>query len=512
MTDSNFSMGSSKRSLNAKGRIKRKGSGKGASHDARMKRIKAKQSKAPKVAKDISAIDEHVQGSIFEGVDIPPAQRDDADDFDIYHDGPIDLGFTKPEKKEVDGRSEDLDLTEDDRDESSQVWIIDDLNNLDESDDLDDFDLDAPPPDKTSLIYRLRKAEGEKNRKLTSSSSGKSKKPHRAKGGKGKKFDRSKLPEGYVTLPMLDTIAEIVAWQTETCDVFKAKCRRAMHRKNALDPHRSALNAIVSGAVFTSTPMLTMRVVVDLGRQHLFAGMQRAAEANPNVRCYFITIISGDDVTSHANTHIDLSRLAREQAFLRDVSPNYFAVTELSLFNSHSYPGGGQIVQRHTHAVVLLNENDPDPSVAVAKHLKHFKPNFTGIPIIDVTPLGDHPMDPARVAAYMFKAPSRCKSWREGKKGKRSFINDNESGDRPSRYLRLAQIRSMLSLEDATFAGGLGAEIRSGLIKTARAQCAAEAPPASRLLHPDAIGSFWTDVMRALNRKSWNLPVIRTRK
>lgn len=76
----------------------------------------------------------------------------------------------------------------------------------------------------------------------------------------------------------------------------------------------------------------------------------------------------------------------------------------------------------------------------------------------------------------------------------------------------MAMIRSMLSLEDATFAGGLGAAIRSGLIKTARAQCAAEAPPASRLLHPDAIGSFWTDVMRALNRKSWNLPVIRTRK
>ncbi|WP_394658809.1 hypothetical protein [uncultured Novosphingobium sp.] len=530
-------LGSLKSSLNAKGRIKRKGpgkgigkgsgkgSGKGASHYARMKRIKAKQSKAPKVTKDIRVIDNTPVDSIFAGVHIDPPKVDDANDFDIDDEGPIDLGSTTSEKTWDVEHSNDEEVPEDDRDDSSQVWInddldepdddldLDDLSDLEESDDLDDFDLDAPPPDKTSLIYRLREAEREKNKKLTGSSSGKSKKPNRSKGGKGKKFDRSKLPEGIVTLPMLDTIPEIVAWQTETFDAFEAKCLRATARKKALDPYRPALNAIIAGEVFTSTPMLTMRVVLDLGRQHLQTGMLRAVEGDSALRIYLITIIAGQGLTSHAKTDIDLGgSLAREQAFLRDVSRDYFAVHELAIFNSHGHPDGGQMLQRHTHAVVLLREGDPDPQVAIAKHLKHFEPNFTDIPIFDVRPVDTDDINLARVAAYMCKAPDRCKSWREGKDGKRGFINDNESGDRPSRYLRMAMIRSMLSLEDATFAGGFGAQIRTGLINTARAQCAAEAPAASRLLHPDAIGSFWTDVMRALNRKSWNLPVIRTRK
>jgi hypothetical protein len=299
----------------------------------------------------------------------------------------------------------------------------------------------------------------------------------------------------------------------DTFDTFETKCLRATARKKALDLYRTALNAIIAGDVFTSTPMMSMRVVCELSCKHLHDGMLRSVEGDSKVRIYLITIIAGQGLTSHANTDIDLSEgLAREQAFFRDVSRNYFAVHELALFNSHGHPDGGQMLQRHTHAIVVLAEGDPDPQVAIDKHLKNFEPNFTGIPVIDVRPVATDAMNLARVAAYLSKAPSRCKSWYPAKDGKRGFINNSEAGDRSLRYLRMAQIRSMLSLEDATFAGGLGAEIRSGLIKTARAQCAAEAPPASRLLHPDAIGSFWTDVMRALNRKSWNLPVIRTRK
>jgi hypothetical protein len=432
-------MGSSKRSLNAKGRIRRKGtgkgggkgtgkgSGKGANCAGRMKRLEAKQRKAPKVATDIRLTDDRPDGDIFAGVLIPPPKPYNVDHLDIDDDeaGMFDLDFTKPDKED-DVHSDDEDLAEDDRDDNSQVWIIDDLD-LDGPD--DDLDLNAPnvlstPSRESSAIRRLKKAQHLEEQK-----------PY-----------RSAIREGYVALPACQNTDEILAWWTETFDVFEAKCLRDTARKTALDAYRTILDAILRGGVFTSAPLMSMRVVCDLGRQHLYAGMLRAVEGDSKIRIYLITIIAGHGLTSHAQTHIDLGQSqAREQAFLRDVSPNYFAVTEFALFNSHGYPGGGQMLQRHTHALVLLREGDPDPKVAIAKHLKKFEPNFTGIPVIDVRPVDTDTVNLARIAAYMFKAPSRCKSWREAKDGKRSFINNSEAGDRPSRYLRLAQIRSMLS-------------------------------------------------------------------
>jgi hypothetical protein len=500
------SNGRSKRGLGPKTRIKNHQKELEKKYAAQIRRAERLKEKHLASMRDRDLNNDQV--SIFDNVDserpVPVRNRAQVSD-----DCGLDL--TKPEQED-DGDIIDLDLADDENNEISQVSELDDLNNLDDLDlDLDapddDLDLDAPyvlasRPDKTSAIDRLAKAMRDKGMKA-----------NRSKAGSGQKALRSKDQKGYVALPTCNTVEKIHAWWKDTFDTFETKCLRATGRKKALDLYRTALNAIIAGEVFTSTPMLTMRVVCELGRKHLHDGMLRAVEGDSAIRIYLITIIAGQGLTSHANTDIDLSEgLAREQAFLRDVSRNYFAVHELALFNSHGHPDGGQMLQRHTHAIVMLAEGDPDPQVAIDKHLKNFEPNFTGIPVIDVRPVETDAMNLARVAAYMFKAPSRCKSWREGKEGKRGFINNSEAGDRSLRYLRMAQIRSMLSLEDATFAGGLGAEIRSGLIKTARAQCAAEAPPASRLLHPDAIGSFWTDVMRALNRKTWNLPVIRTRK
>ena len=76
----------------------------------------------------------------------------------------------------------------------------------------------------------------------------------------------------------------------------------------------------------------------------------------------------------------------------------------------------------------------------------------------------------------------------------------------------MALIRSMLTFEDVTFAGGEGHRIRSQIIKMVRPKCLAEAPPLRRPLHPDAIGSFCVELAKALGKEQWTLPVIKRQK
>lgn len=91
-------------------------------------------------------------------------------------------------------------------------------------------------------------------------------------------------------------------------------------------------------------------------------------------------------------------------------------------------------------------------------------------------------------------------------------MHQSEKGDRYIRYLRMAQILSMVTFEDMTYAGGEGRSIRSAIVKLLRASCEADAPADRRLFHPDAMASFWQEVAKQLGKTNWTLPVIARHK
>ncbi len=199
-------------------------------------------------------------------------------------------------------------------------------------------------------------------------------------------------------------------------------------------------------------------------------------------------------------------------AAINTMSPNFFGVTELALFNSHSHPDGGQLVQRHEHALIFGAGVLAKARAVAARHMSHFEPNATGAAQIDVRKVEPAEINLARMSAYLFKAPHRAMTWCPSKDGKPGHMHQSEKGDRQLRYLRMALLRSMISLEDVTFGGGEGQRIRSQIIKLVRATCAADASLKTRLLHPDEIGSFCVELAKQLGKVDWTLPVIARQK
>lgn len=78
--------------------------------------------------------------------------------------------------------------------------------------------------------------------------------------------------------------------------------------------------------------------------------------------------------------------------------------------------------------------------------------------------------------------------------------------------LDLAQLRTMIPFEEAMFAGGGGVGVRSRITAFVRALALREAHGGKAVLHPDAIASFWVDLMPHIRAKGWNLPIIKNRR
>ena len=194
------------------------------------------------------------------------------------------------------------------------------------------------------------------------------------------------------------------------------------------------------------------------------------------------------------------------------MAPNHFGVTELALFNSHPHPNGGQVVQVHGHAFIWgVNILSKAQKVAVT-HKGKFAPNITDAPPIDVRRVRTDAVNIARVCAYLFKPPHRAMTWCPPRDGKKGHMHQSEKGDRLLRYLRMAEIRSLLTFEDICFAAREGQAIKSDLAKLLRATCDADTGGVRRPMHPDAIASFWAGVAKALGKTGWQVPVIARRK
>jgi hypothetical protein len=294
---------------------------------------------------------------------------------------------------------------------------------------------------------------------------------------------------------------------------FNSKARRALRKRVSTD-NRAIVEALLLQPGPTSVPMLTLeRICVESA--HLFRdALVGIANTNPEYEFGLVTFISGDGGTSHFRTEIDLySPRKRVDATLRAMAPHYFCIIELALFSSQGHPNGGQMLQRHEHALIW----GPPGTLARAQqvavnHAPRYTPNFSDAPVIDIRKVAPDPVNLARMAAYFFKPPYKCMNWNPGKNGKPGFMNGSEKGDRYVRYLRLAQIRTMLPFEHTFFGSGDGQRIRSEMIKFIRPLAEREASNGRAVLHPDAIASFWVGLMPQIKANRWNLPIIKLRK
>ena len=293
--------------------------------------------------------------------------------------------------------------------------------------------------------------------------------------------------------------------------LFNVKARKAL-RAGVVAEDRTVVEALLTQPGATSRPMQTSESVCREAFHVVRDGLVAASAANPGLEMGLVTFISGDGGTSHFHTEIDLCGSRKKVlAALRAMARNFFGVTELALFNSQGHPNGGQMVQRHEHALIWGPDGTLQKAQSVAaKHAERFTPNFSGAPIIDVKLVACDPVNLARITAYLFKPPYKCMNWNPGKDGKPGRMNGSEKGDRAIRYLRLAMIRTMMPFEDACFGSGEGQRLRSAMIKFVRALATREAANGRAVLHPDAVASFWVKLMPQIKADRWNLPIIKT--
>lgn len=304
------------------------------------------------------------------------------------------------------------------------------------------------------------------------------------------------------------TVDEVQALHDKWAGRFEAKCRLAYKRRKLPVEMRSTIDALLDGRATTSPNLLNLKVL-KTSWEHCFRLLWAVAEGNRDLQFALVTIIDGNGATSSYAPFIELANATRKaQGLARAISPDFLGVNEMALFKSQTHPDGGRHMQTHQH-ILCLGENVVARAKEVAKkRMFTFEPNVTSAPQIDIRPVEATKVNLARVCAYLFKQPHKSMNWVPARDGKPGFMNQSEKGERAINYLRVAQIRSMMNVDDIMFAGGACKVIKSDLIKLLRQYCLSEVPIIGRELHPDAVPSFWNEVNKALNRPELRLPII----
>jgi len=304
------------------------------------------------------------------------------------------------------------------------------------------------------------------------------------------------------------TIDEVKAEHALWAEMTKAKCLKAIERRKLPDEMRSKICAILDGTA-TDRALLTTNKVLALAFESSCRAIWAATKDDHDMEFALVTFIPGDGGTS-LNAPV-MHTVRSDDPFLkvlRSMSKDFIGAREWAMFNSHGHPDGGRHLQGHEHALLWGHGVVAKAQEVAQRRLKDFAPNITGAPQINVRRVQGDEVNIARMCAYLFKSPHKAMNWKPPHDGKPGHMNQSEKGDRMIRYLRMAQIRSLMSIEDVMFAGGQGVDIRSDIIKLVRQTCHADVPVPNRVLHPDELGRFWADVNQALKRPYWRLPVV----
>lgn len=311
-------------------------------------------------------------------------------------------------------------------------------------------------------------------------------------------------------------------WRCRTLDEVKqehlvwngltrGKCEKALDRRKIQDSARTIITSILDG-VATNVPVLTSHKALTLSWETVQRLIVSGNKDNPDIEYALVTFIEGVGGTSSDAPFIELCHSRdRVVRVTRSMAKDFIGVTELAMFNSHGHPDGGRHIQRHEHVLIWGHGIVSKAQQVAQRRMQEFSPNITGAPQIDVRRVSADEVNLARICAYLFKSPHKCMNWNPPSDGKNGHMNQSEKGDRMIRYLRMAQIRSMMTVEDVVFAGGAGVGVRGQLFKLLRETFNADVPTPNRLLHPDAIGSFWVEANKELRRPDWKLPVIARR-
>lgn len=308
------------------------------------------------------------------------------------------------------------------------------------------------------------------------------------------------------------TAEDVWEWQAETHAKLSRKALAAIKDRILSDVTRAGINALVSEQA-TDVPIMANERVCSLAAQDLHRKLSAIADANPGIEFALVTIIDGGRQTSSDKPIIDLGEpRSKVLSVSRKMSKNFLGSTELAFFNSHTHPHGGRTIHPHEHFLIWGQNVFAKAKTVAAKRMADFGENFTGAPQIDVRRVSSDSQNLARMAAYLFKAPAKGMTWRPAKGERKGYLHGSEKSERNITFLRMAQLRSMLSIEDVVLAGGQGKAIRSDMIKLLRASCKSEVPVQSRVMRVDEIPAFWVEAARELGKSTWRLLVIISKK
>jgi len=431
---------------------------------------------------------------------------------------PIDLSPGAPD----DGWGDDLDSDDD-------LSLADDPKDTDPDDDEDD--LLGEQRTGTSAIERMRSiakrnvvATAHKSKKSSKQRSGRSSRSSRISKRKVRtvKIIRAVLTIGPHTMPEANdragrslwrchSVDEVIAEHTKWDANFRKKCMKAIERRRLPDDLRCKIVAILDGAA-TDAPLLTSHKVLALAWQAVFRALYALAKDDPDMEFALVTFITRDGGTSSDAPVVKLQTSDdRVLRICRSMGKNFIGITELAMFNSLGHPDGGRHIQGHEHVLFWGHGAVAKAQGVAQRRMTDLPPNVTNAPQIDVRSVPATEINLARICAYLFKSPHKSMNWNPPRDGKPGHMNQSEKGDRMIRYLRMAMIRSIMTIEDVMFAGGAGIKIRKSVIDLLRQTCHSDVPVQNRLLHPDSIPAFWTEVIRELRRIKWRLPVIARR-
>ena len=310
-----------------------------------------------------------------------------------------------------------------------------------------------------------------------------------------------------------DTVNKVEAWLLTGNSTFQELALKSAARKKLPPDLWGALEALVTAKGATSEPILLDPGIQLSAFHQLHESFEAVSRVRDDIEFALVTIIDGQFETSNHHTLLDIYNMkGSSRRILSRMSSNYFAHVDLALFNSHKHPRGGRLISPHVHAIIWGNDV-VSKAFAIAKTLQvTIKPNATGATPIDVKSVGKDSVNLARMAAYLLKSPEKCKTFYPGKDGVAGNMHHSRKSDRLIRYLRLAEIRSMLTFKDMTFASGEGLAVRSGIAKTLTQFSQEQARKADRRFHPAEIPSFWNELKLTMGTTRFNLPIIKRTK
>lgn len=182
------------------------------------------------------------------------------------------------------------------------------------------------------------------------------------------------------------------------------------------------------------------------------------------------------------------------------------------MFANVKHESGGVLLSPHVHGLVFGVDISAAAEAAVRKLKWRFQTRFPEVPGVHFDWVGPTDMDLIRAVHYPWKPPSRSKTLYKNVTLGKANLHESEANDRFVRYLRMAQILSVVRADRIMFGSGQGGSIRSDVVR--EAQCwlrrgdKDRAPP----IHSDALATYHMDLLDRVGLKRFKLPIIRYRK